>query len=65
MTDSKKFKILTALATGLIVLILSYNILREYIIPDMENYIRRRIYYEQVISKKLDLHKGMHWREKQ
>lgn len=66
MTDKKKFKILAILATLLTVLILSYNVLSEYFMPEIEGYLERRIYYEKVISKKgLSMHKGMYWKEKE
>lgn len=66
MTDKKKFKILMILTIALTALILSYNVLQEYLMPEMEGYIKRRVYYESVISKKgLSLHKGMYWREKE
>ncbi|MDO9028202.1 MAG: hypothetical protein Q7U68_05005 [Candidatus Roizmanbacteria bacterium] len=66
MADKNKFKTLIFLTTLLIVCILSYNILQEYVTPDIEGYITRRVYYEKVISKKgLSLHKGMYWREKE
>lgn len=64
MKDEKKFRILTILATLLIVCILSYNILQEYFITEIGGYFKRRIYYEKVISKKgLTLHKGKYWRK--
>ncbi|KAF0144816.1 MAG: hypothetical protein FD156_1387 [Nitrospirae bacterium] len=66
MTDKKKFKTLAILATLLTVFILSYNVISEYFMPEIEGYLERRIYYEKVISKKgLSLHKGMHWKEKE
>lgn len=66
MTDKKKFKILAILATLLTVFILSYNVISEYFMPEIEGYLERRIYYEKVISKKgLSLHKGMYWKEKE
>lgn len=64
--DVKKFKLLLLLTTILIVLILSYNVLSEYFIPEIKGYLERRFYYERVISKKgLSLHKGMYWKEKE
>ena len=66
MTDKKKFKILAILATLLTVFILSYNVISEYFMPEIEGYLERRIYYEKVISKKgLSLHKGMYWKKKE
>lgn len=66
MTDAKKFRILILITTALTVLVISFNLLQEYIMPEIEGYLERRIYYERVITKKgLGLHKGMHWREKE
>ncbi|MBI4709552.1 MAG: hypothetical protein HY806_06105 [Nitrospirae bacterium] len=65
MTDIKKFKILIIATATLIALTLSYNILQEHLMPGIEGYLERKVYYENVISKKgLSLHKGMYWREK-
>ncbi|MEK6581291.1 MAG: hypothetical protein AABZ25_02775 [Nitrospirota bacterium] len=62
----RKFRLLAILTTILIVLILSYNILQEYFMPEIEGYLERRVYYEKVISKKgLSMHKGMYWKEKE
>lgn len=66
MTDIKKFRILAILTTVLVALILSYNILQESLVTQLEGYIERRLYYERVISKKgLSLQKGMYWKEKE
>ena len=60
-----KFKILLAVSTVLIFSALAYNIFEEVFFRDIEGYVQRRLYYERVISRKgLDLHKGMHWKEK-
>jgi hypothetical protein len=65
MTDSSKFRALIILTTVLCVTVLLFNILQEVYFQDVEGYIKRRLYYERVISKKgLDLHKAMHWKEK-
>ncbi len=64
--DSKKFRLLALLVTALTILTLSYNVLSGYFMPEIEGYIKRRIYYESVISKKgLSLHKGMYWKEEE
>lgn len=66
LNDIRKFRLLAILTTIFIVLILSYNILQEYFMPEIEGYLERRIYYEKVISKKgLSMHKGMYWKEKE
>ncbi len=64
MRDEKKFKLVTAVSLVVCVLAILYNIASEYLIPDMEGYIQRKLYYERVISKKgLSLHKAQYWRE--
>jgi hypothetical protein len=64
MRDEKKFKILSVLTTLLILCIISYNVFQEYFKTEIGDYIKRRIYYEKVISKKeLSLHKGKYWRK--
>jgi len=66
LNDIRKFRLLAILTTTLIVLILSYNVISEYFMPEIEGYLERRIYYEKVISKKgLSMHKGMYWKEKE
>lgn len=66
LNDIRKFRLLAILTTTLIVLILSYNVLQEYFMPEIEGYLERRIYYEKAISKKgLSLYKGMCWKEKE
>lgn len=66
MKDEGKFKLLTYFSAILIALTLSYNILQEHLMPGIEGYLERKVYYENVISKKgLSLHKGMYWREKE
>jgi hypothetical protein len=64
MTDLRKSKILVFASTALVVLILVYNMAQEFVVPEIEGYIQRRIYYEKVILKKdLSEHKGMYWKE--
>ncbi len=66
MTDKKKFTILMYAVTALTILVLSYAVLQEYVMPDLGAYVQRRFYYERTISKKgLSLHKGMYWKEKE
>jgi len=63
-TDIQKFRILIVLSAILCLTVLSYNILQELFFQDLEGYVKRRIYYERTLSKKLELHKGMHWKER-
>lgn len=64
--DIMKFRILITFTAVLAFSVLAYNILQEYWLPGMEDYLQRRLYYERVILKKgIDLHKGMHWKEKE
>jgi hypothetical protein len=64
MKDEKKFRMLIIISTLLIVFILSHNIFQEYFMTEIGGYLKRRIYYENVISKKgLTLHKAKYWRK--
>lgn len=66
MSDTKKFTLLIRIMTAIIALILSYNIFQEHVMTGVGDYVKRRVYYERVISKKgLSLHKGMYWKEKE
>jgi hypothetical protein len=62
MRDESKFRFAVVLATLLCTLAVAYNVAQEYFIPDLEAYVKRRLYYEQVISKKgLSLHRAEYW----
>jgi hypothetical protein len=64
MKDDKKFRIFAAASTLLVVCILSYNILQEYFTTEIGSYIKRRLYFEKVISKKgLTLHDAKYWKK--
>ena len=64
MTDERKFRILAICITFLIVIILSYNVFQEYFTTGIGSYIKRRIYYEKIISKSgLPLHEGKYWKK--
>lgn len=66
MTDTGKFRILLSITTALTILALAYNVFQEHFMSDIEGYMKRRLYYDRVISKKdLSLHEGMYWREKE
>jgi len=66
MTDAGKFKALLAACLVLTGLVLVSALTQGSYLDDFDSYIRRRIYYERVISKKgLSLQKGMYWKEKQ
>jgi len=65
MTDARKFRLAVVLGVFLCALAVAYNIAGEYLLPDIEAYIERRLYYERVISKKgLSLHPAEYWKEK-
>jgi hypothetical protein len=65
MKDERKFRVAVVIAAVLCVLTVAYNVASEYFIPDIEAYVKRRLYYEQVISKKgLSLHRAEYWSEK-
>lgn len=64
MTDEKRFRFFIVLSALLTIGVISYNVFEEYMMPDIEGYWQRRLYYERVISKKgLDLHKGKYWKK--
>lgn len=64
MRDERKFKLLAVFASFLCVLAVAYNVAEELILPDIQNYLQRKIYYESVISKKgLSMHNALYWRQ--
>ena len=64
MKDEKKFRILTVISTLLVIVILSYNVLQEYLMTEVGGHLKRRFYYEKVILKQgLTLHKAKYWRK--
>lgn len=66
MKDERKFRALIYLSTGLALLVILYNVLQGTVLSGIEGYLERRIYYERAIIKRgLDLHEGMHWKEKE
>jgi len=65
MNDEKKFRMAGIVSTAVVVLVLAYAMIQEHLMPDVENYLQRKSYFESVLSKKgLSLHKGMYWKEK-
>ncbi len=65
MKPVTKFKLTVIFGTLLCVLALGSNVALEYFLPDIEGYIKRRVYYERVISKKgLSMHRAEYWKEK-
>lgn len=64
MNDDKKLRILVIFSTLLVVSIISYNMLQVYFSTELGSYLKRRIYYEKVLSRKgLPLHDARHWRK--
>jgi hypothetical protein len=64
MRDERKFRLLVGVSFIICILVFAYNISSEYFLQDMEGYLKRRIYYERVISKKgLSLHEAMYWKK--
>jgi hypothetical protein len=64
MKDEIKFKLAVFIVTALCVLSIVYNVASEYILPDIEGFFKRKLYYERVISQKgLSLHKADYWRK--
>ena len=66
MNDTRKFKAVL-IGTGLVCLmVIGYNVFEESLISDLSAYLKRRTFYENVLSNKgLRLHKGMYWKEKE
>ena len=61
--DDRRFKIFMASVILLITIIISYNVLAEYIASGPFQYFKRKMYYERVISKRgLSLHRAKYWR---
>jgi len=64
MNDDRKFRILAVLSTILVVSIMSFNVFEGYFSTEIGSYLKRRIYYEKVISgKNLKLHDARHWKK--
>jgi hypothetical protein len=64
MREEKKFKLTVILVSALCVLGIAYNVVSEYLLPDIEGYVKRRFHFERVISKKgLSMHEAEYWRE--
>ena len=64
MKDQGKFRLCIVFSTVLILFILSHNILQEYLKTEVGGYLKRRVYFEKVISKQgLTLHKGKYWKK--
>ncbi len=64
--DTKKFTWLAGALTGLVLLALTANVLQDTVLAGAGEYVKRRLYYERVISQKgLSLHEGTFWKEKE
>jgi hypothetical protein len=64
MKDEIKFKLAVFIVSALCVLSIVYNVASEYVLPDIEGFFKRKLYYERVISQKgLSLHKADYWRQ--
>ncbi|MBI4824205.1 MAG: hypothetical protein HY805_08265 [Nitrospirae bacterium] len=65
MRDEKKFKAIILLMAVLCAFSILYAISEEFLMPEIEGYLKRRLYYERVISQKgLSLKKALYWDEK-
>lgn len=63
MREERKLGSLVALAALFCVLGIAYNVASEYFLTDIQEYFKRKVYYETVISKKgLSMHRAMYWR---
>jgi hypothetical protein len=64
MQESRKLRVSIYLSILLILSIVIYNIFDEYLETHLFAYLKRRIYYEQTISKKdLSRHPARYWRK--
>jgi hypothetical protein len=64
MSDDRKFRLLTVLSALLVAGIIAFNVFQEYFSTEIVSYLKRRIYYERVLSGKgLTLHDARHWRK--
>jgi hypothetical protein len=62
--DERKFKALGILLTSLCALSMLYAAAQEFVLPGMQGYLKRKLYYETVISKKgLSMHPAKYWRK--
>ena len=62
--DSLKLKLLVWGTGVLCVLAMVMSIASESFLPEIGNYIERRVYFESVISKKgLSMHKADYWKK--
>lgn len=63
MEEKRKFRVFIYISTLLVVLVISYNILHDYFEKNIFSYLKRRIYYERVISKSsLSKEKARFWK---
>lgn len=64
MKDASKFRVAVISGVLLCVLAVAYNFAGEYVLHDVQDYLKRRIYFERVISKKgLSMHEAQYWRK--
>jgi hypothetical protein len=63
LEDKGKFRLVLYAVFTLCVLSIAYNISTEYLLPDIEGFFQRKLYYEKVISGKgLSMHEADYWR---
>ncbi|MBI4843480.1 MAG: hypothetical protein HY809_04055 [Nitrospirae bacterium] len=64
MKDDRKFRIFIIIAVILVAAILSYNSTQEFFTSEVGGYLKRKLYFEEVISKKgLPMHPAKYWKE--
>lgn len=64
MKDDKKFRTFIIIITVLVTVILSYNVTQEFFRTEIGGYLKRKLYFEEVIStKKLPMHPAKYWKE--
>lgn len=65
MTDQRKFNLAMITGVVLVATVLASNTVLEPLLAGLGERMKRRSYYENVISPKaLSLHRGVFWKEK-
>lgn len=64
MKDERRFGVLLSVSFLICLLAIAYNVAGLDLAGEAKGYVKRRLYYESVISKKgLSLHRGQYWRK--
>lgn len=64
MKDAVKCRVLTVCMAVLCVLAVAYAAVEEFVLPDVQQYLQRKLYYEQTLKDKgLSMEPARHWRK--